>query len=254
MERASELGPHLGPILLQLPPDMTADLDRLATTLDVFPRGVRVAVEPRHASWFTEDLRRAADLARRRACVSPTGAVRSRRSGERPTGRISASTLAAPRRHPAMANVPSRHGRRGSPTDGDKAPTATSTSTTITVAARCAMRRCSRGCSRSTTSTTGGRPDPGDPVLAAAADANPRTGVMLAVITRPSLSYGREAGVPTVCERRRRSGERRPSLDPVPVVPSPGVRVPSCLVGPFPTRVRPARTQRCRPVGAGIPD
>ena len=28
MERASELGPHLGPILLQLPPDMTADLDR----------------------------------------------------------------------------------------------------------------------------------------------------------------------------------------------------------------------------------
>jgi uncharacterized protein YecE (DUF72 family) len=57
MERAGELGSHLGPILLQLPPDMPADLDRLAATLEAFPRSVRIAFEPRHASWFTEDLR-----------------------------------------------------------------------------------------------------------------------------------------------------------------------------------------------------
>ena len=57
MERVTQLGSHLGPILLQLPPDMPADLDRLAATLDVFPRSVRIAFEPRHASWFTEDLR-----------------------------------------------------------------------------------------------------------------------------------------------------------------------------------------------------
>jgi uncharacterized protein YecE (DUF72 family) len=38
MERASELGSHLGPILLQLPPDMPVDIDRLADTLDAFPR------------------------------------------------------------------------------------------------------------------------------------------------------------------------------------------------------------------------
>jgi uncharacterized protein YecE (DUF72 family) len=57
MERASELGPHLGPILLQLPPDMPVDLDRLAATLDAFPKSVRIAFEPRHTSWFTEGLR-----------------------------------------------------------------------------------------------------------------------------------------------------------------------------------------------------
>jgi uncharacterized protein YecE (DUF72 family) len=57
MERASELGSHLGPILLQLPPDMPADLPRLGATLEAFPSTVRVAVEPRHDSWFTEELR-----------------------------------------------------------------------------------------------------------------------------------------------------------------------------------------------------
>ena len=57
MERAAELGDHLGPILLQLPPDLPADLDHLAETLDAFPRSVRVAVEPREASWYTDDFR-----------------------------------------------------------------------------------------------------------------------------------------------------------------------------------------------------
>ncbi|MFL5647300.1 MAG: DUF72 domain-containing protein [Chloroflexota bacterium] len=57
MERASELGSHLGPVLLQLPPDMPADLDRLARTLEAFPRTVRVAVEPRHPSWYTDAFR-----------------------------------------------------------------------------------------------------------------------------------------------------------------------------------------------------
>ena len=47
----------LGPLLVQLPPDFSADFDALRRTLDEFPAGVRVAVEPRHASWFTEDLR-----------------------------------------------------------------------------------------------------------------------------------------------------------------------------------------------------
>jgi uncharacterized protein YecE (DUF72 family) len=57
MEGASRLGPHLGPILVQLPPDMPAEPARLADTLAAFPRDVRVAVEPRHASWFTEEVR-----------------------------------------------------------------------------------------------------------------------------------------------------------------------------------------------------
>jgi uncharacterized protein YecE (DUF72 family) len=59
LEGASRLGPHLGPILLQLPPDLEADrdaVDRLAATLAAFPPDVRVTVEPRHRSWFEGDV------------------------------------------------------------------------------------------------------------------------------------------------------------------------------------------------------
>lgn len=54
LDGALRLGPHLGPILLQLPPDMAAEPERLGEALAAFPSGVRVAVEPREASWFTE--------------------------------------------------------------------------------------------------------------------------------------------------------------------------------------------------------
>lgn len=57
MEGATRLGSHLGPILVQLPPDMPAEPGRLDETLAAFPRGVRVAVEPRHASWFSAEVR-----------------------------------------------------------------------------------------------------------------------------------------------------------------------------------------------------
>lgn len=56
LERARHLGSKLGPVLLQLPPRMKADAGRLAAALDCFPRCVRVAVEPREASWFTEEV------------------------------------------------------------------------------------------------------------------------------------------------------------------------------------------------------
>jgi uncharacterized protein YecE (DUF72 family) len=56
MERASILGDRLGPILLQLPPNMEIDLDRLGRTLEAFGPKVRVAVEPRHKSWFVPEL------------------------------------------------------------------------------------------------------------------------------------------------------------------------------------------------------
>jgi len=53
--RAEALGDKLGPVLLQLPPTLRADLDALDETLRQFPAGVRVAVEPRHQTWFTRD-------------------------------------------------------------------------------------------------------------------------------------------------------------------------------------------------------
>jgi uncharacterized protein YecE (DUF72 family) len=57
LDRATGLGDRLGPVLLQLPPTLRADSDALATTLALFPREVRVAVEPRHPSWWTGQIR-----------------------------------------------------------------------------------------------------------------------------------------------------------------------------------------------------
>ena len=56
VEAASGLGPHLGPVLLQLPPNLTLDLDALDRTLGLFPMTMRVAVEPRHGSWWVPEL------------------------------------------------------------------------------------------------------------------------------------------------------------------------------------------------------
>ncbi len=57
MRAAFGLGDKLGPVLLQLPPTLRADAGLLARCLNCFPSGVRVAVEPRHASWWTEEIR-----------------------------------------------------------------------------------------------------------------------------------------------------------------------------------------------------
>ncbi|MDQ6836910.1 MAG: DUF72 domain-containing protein [Actinomycetota bacterium] len=57
MGRAQALGSKLGPVLLQLPPNLPVDLKALERTLEAFPDGTRVAVEPRHESWFATGLR-----------------------------------------------------------------------------------------------------------------------------------------------------------------------------------------------------
>ena len=55
--RLEGLGDKLGPVLLQLPPDLGVDCDALERTLRCFPRSMRVAVEARHPSWFGDDVR-----------------------------------------------------------------------------------------------------------------------------------------------------------------------------------------------------
>jgi len=56
MERARHLGSKLGPILLQLPPNLRVDVGLLRVTLEAFPVGTRVAVEPRHGSWHRDQI------------------------------------------------------------------------------------------------------------------------------------------------------------------------------------------------------
>ncbi|MGD0704114.1 MAG: DUF72 domain-containing protein [Trebonia sp.] len=63
---AAGLGPKLGPVLLQLPPTLKADPDALEECLKEFrtaaaalgEQRLRVAVEPRHETWWTGRIRR----------------------------------------------------------------------------------------------------------------------------------------------------------------------------------------------------
>jgi len=57
LSRATALGDRLGPVLLQLPPSLRLDLAALDETLARFPSTVKVAVEPRHSSWWVPEAR-----------------------------------------------------------------------------------------------------------------------------------------------------------------------------------------------------
>jgi uncharacterized protein YecE (DUF72 family) len=55
--RARELGPALGPILLQLPAAMKIDVPRLERFVATLPKDLRWVVEFRDASWWTDEVR-----------------------------------------------------------------------------------------------------------------------------------------------------------------------------------------------------
>ncbi|HLL34478.1 MAG TPA: DUF72 domain-containing protein [Streptomyces sp.] len=57
LTHAAGLAGRMGPVLLQLPPTLRADAALLDACLRCFPSSVRVAVEPRHESWWTPDVR-----------------------------------------------------------------------------------------------------------------------------------------------------------------------------------------------------
>ena len=53
-DRARELGPHLGPVLYQLPPRWKPDLVRLEEFLREVPRDVRQVIEFREPAWYAD--------------------------------------------------------------------------------------------------------------------------------------------------------------------------------------------------------
>jgi uncharacterized protein YecE (DUF72 family) len=72
---ARTLGPKLGPLLFQLPPNFKKDTDRLAETLFQLPSDLRCAWEFRHESWLADDVY---DLLRRRnaaLCIADSEAA-----------------------------------------------------------------------------------------------------------------------------------------------------------------------------------
>jgi uncharacterized protein YecE (DUF72 family) len=56
LKNTAALGPRLGPILFQLPPNMKVDVDRLRGFLAMLPADRKYTIEFREASWFTDDV------------------------------------------------------------------------------------------------------------------------------------------------------------------------------------------------------
>jgi len=54
LSKTARFGDSLGAILFQLPPQLTVDVERLATCVALIPDGVRAAFEFRHDSWLEE--------------------------------------------------------------------------------------------------------------------------------------------------------------------------------------------------------
>jgi uncharacterized protein YecE (DUF72 family) len=71
-QTASALGSKLGPILFQLPPFSKKDLPRLKDFLGLVPSDRRVAIEFRHASWFTDDVYEMLRAHRASLCLADT--------------------------------------------------------------------------------------------------------------------------------------------------------------------------------------
>ncbi|MGS2809751.1 DUF72 domain-containing protein [Nocardia sp. MW-W600-9] len=105
LDRADGLGDRLGPILLQLPPTLRADPALLDDCLRCFPDSVRVAVEPRHESWWTDEIRTV--LESRNAALALAD-----RDSRPVTPLWRTTTWAYLRLHAGRASPPPHYGRR----------------------------------------------------------------------------------------------------------------------------------------------
>jgi uncharacterized protein YecE (DUF72 family) len=77
LERVGGLGSKLGPVLLQLPPTLRADVPALSAVLELVPADVRVAVEFRHDSWFSDRVRAVLEHHRAALCLADRRGVRA---------------------------------------------------------------------------------------------------------------------------------------------------------------------------------
>jgi uncharacterized protein YecE (DUF72 family) len=72
LETARQLGPKLGPILFQLPPNFKKDVALLGDLITQFPADLRCAWEFRHASWFGDDVYDVLRTGNAALCVADT--------------------------------------------------------------------------------------------------------------------------------------------------------------------------------------
>jgi uncharacterized protein YecE (DUF72 family) len=129
---AAGLGTKLGPVLLQLPPTWKGDPGLLDETLAEFrrtgPSRLRIAVEMRHESCWTDEMRKV--LTEREAALV-WAAPR--------TGGTCGCTRAQQTRGPGTAAPACGNGQNGWPPSGPARTTCTCTSTTILAARRSTM-------------------------------------------------------------------------------------------------------------------
>ena len=71
-QTAFSLGPHMGIVLFQMPPNFQKDLPRLQTFLDLIPPGRGAALEFRHSSWFEDDVYQSLRAHHCALCLSDT--------------------------------------------------------------------------------------------------------------------------------------------------------------------------------------
>jgi uncharacterized protein YecE (DUF72 family) len=105
LDRAAALGDRLGPVLLQLPPNLKSNVDDLERALACFPKGIEVAVEPRHPSWWSGEVR--ATLERHDAALCWAD-----RKGRPVTPLWRTAPWGYVRMHEGRANPRPRYGRR----------------------------------------------------------------------------------------------------------------------------------------------
>ena len=119
LDAAAGLGDRLGPVLLQLPPDLRAAPQLLDECLGQFPPEIRVAVEPRHESWWTAEVRDVLAARNAALCWADRKGPRSPRCGGRPNGATCGSTRATARPGRATASRRCGPGRTGSRRPGE---------------------------------------------------------------------------------------------------------------------------------------
>jgi uncharacterized protein YecE (DUF72 family) len=82
---ARKLGPHLGPVLYQLPPHWGCDLERLRSFLGALPSDLWHVVEFRDSSWYTDEVRGLLDERGAGFCIHD---LRGERTPHWATGRL----------------------------------------------------------------------------------------------------------------------------------------------------------------------
>ncbi len=73
LETVATLGPRLGTLLFQLPPNFKQDIGRLKDFLTLLPEGTRATFEFRHPSWFDDATYEALAASNYPLCIADTG-------------------------------------------------------------------------------------------------------------------------------------------------------------------------------------